>query len=128
MSQGTHLELHREHQAWASEAALWRDEVALWRAEAEAALAEAESRVEALRDDLQMLAAHEETLRAHLSRSRDHEHALAEFESAGRTDALLVCGKRHRGEGAQHVACGQAHVEIKNLHHAVMRAGRCQRP
>jgi hypothetical protein len=121
MSDGTHLELHREHWAWVSEAELWCDEVALWRAEAESALAEAERRVESLRDDLQMLAAHEESVRAHMGRSRGYEHAVAEFEAGGRTDDLLVNVKRHRGEAARHAACHQTHAEVKNLHHAVMR-------
>lgn len=120
MSESTHLDLHREYWAWVSETELWCDEVALWRAEAESALAQAERRVEELRDDLQMLAAHEETVRAHIRRSRGHEHVLAEFESSGRAEDLLVNVKRHRGEAAQHAACGQTHAEVKNLHRNVM--------
>ena len=121
MSQGTHADIHREHQAWSSEAALWRDEVALWRAEAQTALAEIERLAEAVRDDLQALTAHEASLCMHLGRADLHEHALAEFAAMGRADDLLVLGKQHRGESARHAACSQTHQELKHLHQAVMQ-------
>lgn len=120
--QGTHQDMHREHQQWASEAILWQEEIELWRKEGEKALAELAGLDNTLRGHAKDLAEHAAAVNNHMGRVQKHEHALAEFEGGGHGDGLLLWAKKHRAEADLHSQQRAAHSQIKQQHHAAMSA------
>ena len=120
--QGTHQDMHREHQQWASDVALWQEEVALWRKQGEKALADLAHWETMLRQHAKDLADHAAAIKNHVGRIEQHEHALAEFEEAGQNHDLLLLAKNHRAEAALHAQQRDAHRQTKEHHHAAMAA------
>ncbi len=120
--QGTHQDMHREHQQWVSEAALWQEEVELWHKQGDKALADLTRLETVLRQHARVLAEHAAAVKNQVERVRQHEHALADFEEGGRGDELLLLAKKHRAEAATHAQQRDAHRQIKQHHHAAMSA------
>ncbi|HWA97419.1 MAG TPA: hypothetical protein VG713_02960 [Pirellulales bacterium] len=116
----THLEMHRDHQQWASDRELWHDELMIWRQELDGAMADLNRIETALREHREALEARDAGIEAESQDSCRHEHHLAEYEGGEANTSLVGMAKTHGHEAKKHHEQRIVQERIKKHHHELM--------
>jgi hypothetical protein len=124
MTVSNHVDMHRDHLRWASEASMWRSDLASWQHELAAAIAEVDQITKALEAHGERLRKHAATIRVDELDAEGHEHALAAYEQGESGEDLLAYAKKHTRETDRQAKDREAHEQLKRLHHTIIAQWR----
>ena len=120
MTVSNHVDMHRDHLRWASEASMWRSDVASWQHELADAQADVEQLTKALEAHGERLRKHAATIRIDELGPEGHEHALADYEKGGSGADLPEYAQKHTHETERQAKDRKAHEQLKRLHHTIL--------
>ena len=117
MTTETTLQMHRDHQSWRSESAFWHDQLREWQQHTEKALVDLEAVRAIFLEHERKLEAHAAAVRLYDQLCSEHEHQLAQIESASPS---VQASTDHKTEAWDHTHQRERHEAFKLQHHSLM--------